>query len=122
MNELPNNIKRVALVAVWGFLLMALAFGYWQVVRAPALRAHPNNPHAQQRAKSIKPGLIYTRDGEQGLDVVLTINSEETARQVAGIMQLSVEEGTASSMALSGYCAAAGPIARQILEVLLSSQ
>ncbi|MCK4324928.1 MAG: hypothetical protein KAW89_10380 [Armatimonadetes bacterium] len=64
MNELSQNIRRVALVAVWSFLLMALVFGYWQVVRAPALRAHPYNQQAQQRAKSIKPGLIYTGDGE----------------------------------------------------------
>ena len=64
MNELSQNIRRVALVAVWSFLLMALVFGYWQVVRAPALRAHPHNQQAQQRANNIKPGLIYTGDGE----------------------------------------------------------
>ncbi len=64
MNELSQNIRRIALGAVWSFLLMALVFGYWQVVRAPALRAHPYNQQAQQRAKSIKPGFIYTGDGE----------------------------------------------------------
>ncbi len=69
MNELPNNIKRVALLTVWGFLLTALVFGYWQVVRAPALRTHPYNQQAQQRIKSIKPGSIYTRDGELILGV-----------------------------------------------------
>ena len=69
MNELSQNIRRIALVAVWSFLLMALVFGYWQVVRAPALRAHPYNQQAQQQAKSIKPGLIYTGDGELVLGV-----------------------------------------------------
>jgi len=75
MNELTQNIRRIALVAVWGFLLMALVFGYWQVVRAPALRAHPYNQQAQQRAKSIKPGLIYTRDDELVLGVEKDENS-----------------------------------------------
>ncbi len=69
MNELSQNIRRIALVAVWGFLLMALVFGYWQMVRAPALRAHPYNQQAQQRANSIKPGLIYTGDGELVLGI-----------------------------------------------------
>jgi len=69
MNELTQNIRRIALVAVAGFLLMALLFGYWQVVRAPALQAHPYNQQAQQRTKSIKPGLIYTGDGELVLGV-----------------------------------------------------
>jgi len=69
MNELSQNIRRIALVTVWGFLLMALIFGYWQVVRAPALRANPDNQQAQQRAKSIKPGSIHTRDGELILGV-----------------------------------------------------
>ncbi len=64
MNELSHNIRRIALAAVWSFLLMALVFGYWQVVRAPTLRVHPYNQQAQQRANSIKPGLIYTGDGE----------------------------------------------------------
>jgi len=69
MNELSQNIRRIALAAVWGFLLMPLVFGYWQVVRAPGLRAHPYNQQAQQRANSIKPGLIYTGDGELILGV-----------------------------------------------------
>jgi len=64
MNELTQNIRRIALVAVAGFLLMALLFGYWQVLRAPALRANPYNQQARQRTGSIKPGSIYTRDGE----------------------------------------------------------
>ena len=69
MNELSHNIRRITLVAVCSFLLMTLVFGYWQVVRAPALRAHPYNQQAQQRAESIKPGLIYTGDGELVLGV-----------------------------------------------------
>ncbi len=77
MNELSQNIRRVALVAVGGFLLMALVFGYWQVLQAPALRAHPYNQQAQQRAKSIKPGLIYTRDGE----LVLGVEKDENGWQ-----------------------------------------
>jgi len=69
MNELTQNIRRIALVAVGGFLLMVLVFGYWQVVRAPALQVHPYNQQAQQRARSIKPGLISTGDGELVLGV-----------------------------------------------------
>ncbi len=69
MKKLTTNIRQVSILALWGFLIISVAFGYWQVVRAPALRVHPYNQQAQQRAKSIKPGSIYTRDGELILGV-----------------------------------------------------
>ena len=64
MRQLRHNIISVSLVFLVGFLLICLMLGYWQVIRAPALRAHPYNDWAAQRAKSIEPGRIYTADGQ----------------------------------------------------------
>ncbi len=64
MQELRSNTRRVAALVLWGFVLICLLFGYWQVVRAPALRADTYNERARQRQKAIKPGRIYSADGE----------------------------------------------------------
>lgn len=64
MRELPSNIAKLSLLALLGYLVVALFLGYWQVIRAPALRAHPYNDRARQRARTIEPGQIYTSDGQ----------------------------------------------------------
>ncbi len=64
MQELSANIRRLAVLMLWGFLLVCLLFGYWQAVRAPGLRANPHNEQARQRENAIKPGCVYTADGE----------------------------------------------------------
>jgi len=64
MQELSVNIRRIALLVLWGFVLVSLLLGYWQIGRAAALRADPYNEQAQQREKIIKPGRILTADGE----------------------------------------------------------
>jgi len=60
MDMLSARIKRVTRLFLWGFLLMVVALGYWQVLRAPSLRAYS---HSQQR-NSIKLNSICPCDGE----------------------------------------------------------
>ncbi len=64
MRELPSNITKLSLLVLLGYLVVAILLGYWQVIRAPALRAHPYNDRAQQRAHAIEPGQIHTADGQ----------------------------------------------------------
>lgn len=69
MHQLHSNIAKLSLVALFGYLVVCLLLGYWQVVRAPALRAHPYNAWAQQRIATIEPGQIYTADNQVILGV-----------------------------------------------------
>ncbi len=69
MRTLQTNIIKLSLVPLVGFLIVCISLGYWQVIRAPALRAHPYNDQAQQRAKSIQPGQVYTSDDQLILGV-----------------------------------------------------
>lgn len=64
MQQLGRTIKRVAMVPMLGFLVLCLFLAYWQVMRAPALRADPHNGRAQARLKQIEPGELRDRDGE----------------------------------------------------------
>ena len=69
MNELGRNIKRVAMIPAVGFAAMCLLLGWWQVIRGPELRAHPNNSRAQERLNNIQPGAIFDSEGEAILEV-----------------------------------------------------
>ncbi len=69
MNELARNIKRVAMVPAVGFAALCIYLGYWQVLRAPQLRADEHNSRAQDRLRSVEPGRLYDTDGELLLDV-----------------------------------------------------
>jgi len=75
MQELTRGIKRVAIAPTLGFLVLCLFLAYWQVLRAPALRADPHNTRAQARLRAIEPGelrdtygnvLLGARRGSQG--------------------------------------------------------
>ncbi|GAG40725.1 unnamed protein product, partial [marine sediment metagenome] len=74
MQQLARNIKRVAMVPTVGFLVLCLFLAYWQVIRAPALRADSNNSRAQARLKSIEPGELRDRHGK------LLLGAERGAR------------------------------------------
>lgn len=69
MRQLSRNIKRVAMVPLVGFALLCVYIAYWQVLRAPALRADEHNTRAQERLEKIRPGRILDADGEVLLDV-----------------------------------------------------
>ncbi|HLS90278.1 MAG TPA: penicillin-binding transpeptidase domain-containing protein [Limnochordia bacterium] len=56
---------RWALKGVVGFFfLLSLWMGYWCVIRAPYLSAHPQNPRLQLVESKIRRGGIYARGGE----------------------------------------------------------
>ena len=69
MRELHGKIAKLSVVALLGYLVICVVLGYWQVVRAPALRANPYNEQARQRMASIEPGQVYTTDGQLVLGV-----------------------------------------------------
>jgi len=69
MNELARTIKRVALVPAVGFAVLCLYLSWWQVVRAPALRADEHNSRARDRLRTIEPGEVRDGDGEVLLGV-----------------------------------------------------
>ncbi|MGD9497644.1 MAG: peptidoglycan D,D-transpeptidase FtsI family protein [Armatimonadota bacterium] len=74
MNELSRTIRRAALVPTVGFALLCVLLGYWQLVRAPGLRADEHNSRAQDRLRLIQPGRLYDADGD------LLMGVERTAR------------------------------------------
>ena len=63
VRELSPQIRRLAMVWLGAFALLALVAGYWQVVAAPALQADPNNTRAAERVSLTQPGSVYASDG-----------------------------------------------------------
>ncbi len=63
MPELSLSIRRVALLAMLGFAVQTVYLSYWNVYRAPTLRADPNNTRAQDRLREIEPGQLLDRKG-----------------------------------------------------------
>jgi peptidoglycan glycosyltransferase len=63
VREFSAQIRRLAMVWLGAFALLALAAGYWQVVAAPALEANPNNTRAEERLSLTQPGNVYASDG-----------------------------------------------------------
>lgn len=55
---LARNIQRVAMVPVLGFALLCVFLGYWQVFRAPDLRADQYNRWAHERVRNTEPGRL----------------------------------------------------------------
>ncbi len=64
MRELSANVKRVAMVAMAGFAMLCLYMAYWQVYRAPGLRADEHNTAARERFARIQPGQLLDRNGK----------------------------------------------------------
>ena len=62
---MTRQIHRVAFVLLMGYAVVALAVGYWQVVRGPALASNPalNAYRIQQNAERIPRGRILDRNG-----------------------------------------------------------
>ncbi|MBD3291363.1 MAG: hypothetical protein GF393_00455 [Armatimonadia bacterium] len=68
--ETSRNIKRVAMIPAVGFALLCVYLGYWQVIRAPDLRADQHNTRAQDRLEKIEPGEVRDIDGNTLLGIV----------------------------------------------------
>jgi peptidoglycan glycosyltransferase len=63
LKEYAPQIRKVALVWLGAFALLALVAGYWQVFAAPGLQANPNNTRAAERLSMTQPGTVYAADG-----------------------------------------------------------
>ena len=63
--QMNRNIQRVAMIPMVGFVLLCLFLGYWQIVRAPELRASEYNTRGRDRLAKIEPGDLLDRDGEK---------------------------------------------------------
>src|SRR5438552_2962529 len=63
LDDLRGNVRRTASVLLACFGIVALALGYWQVLRAPDLGQDPANPRVAN-ARSLEPrGRILDRNG-----------------------------------------------------------
>jgi peptidoglycan glycosyltransferase len=57
------NLARLQLVLLAGFVVVALALGYWQFFRQDELLARATNPRIAEEARRIVRGRILDRDG-----------------------------------------------------------
>jgi penicillin-binding protein A len=58
-----RNLARLELVLLAGFLVVALALGYWQFFRQDELLARPTNPRIAEEARRVVRGKILDRTG-----------------------------------------------------------
>ncbi|HEV7664599.1 MAG TPA: hypothetical protein VGQ62_13755, partial [Chloroflexota bacterium] len=58
LDELRANVRRVAIGLLAGFVVIALALGYWQVWRANDLSQDPANPRVADERLSQARGRI----------------------------------------------------------------
>jgi len=63
LDDLRTNVRRLALVLMAGFGVVAMALGYWQIVRGADLGEDASNPRVAD-ARSTEPrGRILDRNG-----------------------------------------------------------
>jgi peptidoglycan glycosyltransferase len=58
-----SNIQRLVATLMAGFLVVGLALGYWQVIRAPELLARADNPRLVEAERRVRRGRILDRNG-----------------------------------------------------------
>lgn len=63
-----REIARLGTVILAGFVLVALALGYWQVLAAPGLVEGPYNRRLQEEASRVPRGRILDRNGKMLAD------------------------------------------------------
>ena len=61
LHRLRARLRRLGIVAVGGLVTVAVALGWWQGVRGPALAAHPANPRPLLAERAVARGIIYDR-------------------------------------------------------------
>src|SRR5687767_11834466 len=60
---MQRNLARLELVLLAGFMIVALALGYWQFFRQDDLLARPTNPRISEEARRVVRGRILDRTG-----------------------------------------------------------
>jgi len=63
VSDFSTQVRRVALVGLLAFAVLALVAGYWQILAAPGLQQHESNSRAAARHDLTQPGNIYAADG-----------------------------------------------------------
>src|SRR5579864_2069262 len=63
LDQLRGNVRRAALVLIASFGVLALALGYWQIVRGPDLGRDAANPRVATARSSEPRGRILDRNG-----------------------------------------------------------
>src|SRR5688572_8243562 len=61
---MQRNLEKLQLVLLSGFLVVALALGYWQFFRQDDLLARPTNPRIAEEARRVVRGKIVDRTGK----------------------------------------------------------
>ena len=64
VEQLRTHVIRLCRAFLLAFVALSLWLAYWQVIRAPQLRADRNNPRAAERVKLTEPGRLLTHDGK----------------------------------------------------------
>ena len=62
---MKTSIRHTAIFLITLFLLLSLAFPYWQVLRGPELLARADNPRLVEEERRIVRGRILSRDGAE---------------------------------------------------------
>ncbi len=57
-------LDRLAVVSLLAFAVVALALGYWNLLRGPDILSRDDNPRLVDRERRLARGAIYDRDGE----------------------------------------------------------
>ncbi|MEI6503763.1 MAG: hypothetical protein WCP21_22360, partial [Armatimonadota bacterium] len=68
MTDYSNAIRKLLRLSLFGFIVVALVLGYWQVVMGPRLSEDKYNQRQQLQLQRIAPGTIRTADGVIILD------------------------------------------------------
>jgi penicillin-binding protein A len=64
LDDLRGNVRRTALAIIFGFCVIALVLGYWQVWRGADLGQDPANPRVAQARLEQPRGRILDRTGQ----------------------------------------------------------
>ena len=81
---MQRNLERLELVLLSGFVVVALALGYWQFFRQDDLLARPTNPRIAEEARRVVRGRILDRTGRVLADNVPTPDGASTRTLPAG--------------------------------------
>lgn len=68
MTDYSPAIRKLLRLSLWGFIVVAVVLGYWQVVMAPQLERQPDNRRPLLQLERVRPGKISTADGLVILD------------------------------------------------------
>lgn len=61
--DMPARIGHVALIFLFGFLVLTAGASYWQVIRGEDLNSRPSNPRVAELSAREERGTIWSADG-----------------------------------------------------------